>query len=143
MALLEKHLEIKPSTLPGSGMGLFTKTFIPKGSRIVEYKGRITTWKEVEHDSDNGYIFTVTPKHVIDARPHKKALARYANDARGLSRVKGLTNNCVYNREGLKIYIESVRDIQPGSEIFVGYGKDYWDVVRSNQKIDKKNGKGK
>jgi uncharacterized protein len=137
MALLEKQLVVKSSTIPGSGLGLFTKTFIAKGSRIVEYKGRITTWKEVKNDNNNGYIYTINNKHVIDALPHKKALARYANDARGISRVKGLTNNCDYVNDGLKAYIEAIKDIPAGSEIFVSYGKEYWDVIRENIRIEK------
>lgn len=137
MALLEKILEVKPSTIPGAGMGLFTLEFIPKDSRIVEYKGRITTWKEVKDDSTNAYIYTVNNNHVIDARRTKRALARYANDAKGLTRVKGITNNCVYVNEGLHAYIESVKDIPAGTEIFVDYGADYWKVIRENLKIDK------
>lgn len=137
MALLEKHLVVKESTIPNSGKGLFTKEFIPKGTRIVEYKGRITTWKEVKNDSDNGYIYTINNNHVIDARLTLKALARYANDARGLVRVKGITNNCVYANDGLKAYIESVKDIPAGAEIFVAYGKEYWDVMRTNLKAEK------
>jgi uncharacterized protein len=137
MALLEKHLVVKESTIPDSGKGLFTKVFIPKGTRIVEYKGRITIWKEVKNDSSNGYIYTINNNHVIDARPTPKALARYANDARGLVRIKGITNNSTYVNDGLKAYIESVKDIPAGAEIFVDYGKDYWDVMRENLKIDK------
>jgi hypothetical protein len=41
MQLLEKYLLIKASTIPGCGMGLFTKKFIPKGTLLVEYKGTI------------------------------------------------------------------------------------------------------
>lgn len=68
MALLEKYLYVKKSTLPNAGKGLFTKVFIPKGTRIVEYKGKITTWKEVEdEDGKNAYIFYVKRYHVIDA----------------------------------------------------------------------------
>src|SRR5688572_9130980 len=124
MALLEKQLFVKNSTLPNSGKGLFTKKFIPKGTRIVEYKGRVSSWKDVkDEDGKNGYIFYVTRNHVIDALPYPSALARYANDARGLSRIKGLTNNCDYITDGLKPYIESKKDIPAGSEIFVDYGK--------------------
>ena len=50
MALLEKDVIVKKSKLPGAGKGLFAKKFIPKGTRIVEYKGRIKTWKEVNPD---------------------------------------------------------------------------------------------
>lgn len=57
MTLLEKQLEVKGSNIPGAGRGLFTNIFIPKGSKIVEYKGSIRTWKEVENDYNNYYIF--------------------------------------------------------------------------------------
>lgn len=143
MALLEKHLEVKPSTIPGAGNGLFTRVAIEKGTRIVEYKGRITTWKEVEWDSDNKYIYTINPKHVIDAQRTLKALARYANDAKGLTKVKGLNNNCVYVNDGLRAYIESVKPIPAGAEILVAYGKDYWDVIRQNIKNEQKAAKEK
>lgn len=138
MALLEKHLVVKRSTIPGAGKGLFTKVPIEKGTRIVEYKGRITTWKEVEWDSENKYLYTINPDHVIDAGRTLKALARYANDAKGLSRVKGVTNNCIYVNDGLRAYIESVKDIDAGAEILVAYGKAYWDVIRKNLKDEAK-----
>ena len=142
MALLEKQLFVKRSTLPNSGKGLFTKKFIPKGTRIVEYKGRISKWKDVkDEDGKNGYIFYVTRNHVIDAKPYPSALARYANDARGLSRIKGMTNNCDYITDGLKPYIESKKDIPAGAEIFVDYGKDYWKVIRENMNLWKKEAK--
>ena len=136
MALLEKQLFVKKSTIPDSGKGLFTKKFIPKGTRIVEYKGKISSWKDVkDEDGKNGYIFYVTRNHVINALPVKGALARYANDARGLVRIKGLTNNCDYITDGKKAYIESKKDIPAGAEIFVDYGADYWKVIRENMRL--------
>src|SRR5688572_23961937 len=130
MALLEKELEVKKSTLPGAGLGLFTKSNISKGTRIVEYKGRRTVWKEVENDYKNGYIYTIDPQHVIDAKTYKKALARYANDAQGMVKKNGVRNNARYVVDGLKVFIQAVKDIPMGSEIFVSYGKEYWDVMR-------------
>jgi uncharacterized protein len=142
MALLEKQLYVKKSTIPDSGKGLFTRKFIPKGTRIVEYKGKITKWKDVaDEDGKNGYIFYVNRNHVINALPTKKALARYANDARGLKRITGLVNNCDYITDGLKAYIESKRHIPAGAEIFVDYGKDYWKVIRENMKLWEKEAK--
>jgi uncharacterized protein len=144
MALLEKQLFVKKSTIPDSGKGLFTKKFIPKGTKIVEYKGRISTWAEVkDEDGKNGYIFYVNRNHVIDGKPYLSALARYANDARGLVKIKGLTNNCDYVIDGKKAYIESKKDIPAGSEIFVDYGKDYWKVIRDNIKLWKSEEKEK
>jgi uncharacterized protein len=136
MALMEKHLYVKKSTIPNAGKGLFTKKFIPKGTRIVEYKGRRSTWNEVkDEDGKNGYIFYISRNNVIDALPYKSALARYANDARGLVKIKGLFNNSDYIVYKQKAYIESKKDIPAGSEIFVDYGKDYWKVIRENIKL--------
>lgn len=137
MTFLEKKIRVKKSSLPGAGKGLFTREFIPKGTKIVEYKGEITTWKEVDHDEGrNGYIYYVKRYHVIDASRTTDALARYANDARGLARVKGLTNNAEYTEDGLKVYIESIKDIPAGAEILVDYGKEYWDAIRHNMNLE-------
>jgi hypothetical protein len=38
------NLEIKRSRIPGSGKGLFTHGFIPAGTNIVEYTGKIIKW---------------------------------------------------------------------------------------------------
>ncbi len=139
MALLEKQLVVKRSILPNSGKGLFTKKAIPKGTKIVEYKGKISSWKDADHrNGGNGYIYYVKRYHVIDALPRPKALARYANDARGMSRVKGITNNSEYTEEGLKVYIVATKDIPANGEIFVGYGKEYWDVIKDYYKNLKK-----
>jgi SET domain-containing protein len=136
MALLDNQLYIKKSTIPGAGKGLFTKRPIPKGTRIVEYKGRRSNWKEVkDQDGKNGYIFYINRSHVLNALPYKKALARFANDAQGLTRIKGLLNNSEYVVDELKAYIEAKKDIPAGGEIFVDYGKDYWKVIRENMKL--------
>lgn len=138
MALLEKHLVVKKSSLPNSGKGLFTKVFIPKKTKIVEYKGRITTWKEVkDDDGKNGYIFFISWKRVIDAFPTKQHLARYANDANGYVRIKGVRNNAEYVVEDGRCYIVSTKDIPARGEIFVDYGKDYWKTMRDNLKLEK------
>ena len=137
MALLEKYLFVADSTIPGAGKGLFTKIDIEKGTRIVEYKGRRTTWKEVKNESDNYYIYTINRNNVIDARKTLSALARYANDARGFVKIKGTTNNCVYVNEGTRAFIESVKNIPAGSEIFVDYTQDYWKVLKENLRNEK------
>ncbi len=136
MPLLEKQLYIRKSTLPNAGKGLFTRKAIPKGTRIVEYKGKRSKWKDVkDEDGRNGYIFYINRSNVIDALATKNALARYANDARGLVRIKGLINNADYVVDGLKAFIESKRNIPPNSEIFVDYGNDYWKVIRENMRL--------
>lgn len=137
MAFLEKKLLVKKSTLPNSGKGLFTTVDIPKGKRIVEYKGIRTTWNEVEdEDGKNGYIFYITRNNVIDALPTKEALGRYANDARGMSKIDGIRNNAEYIIDKGRCYIDAMRNIPAGSEILVSYSADYWRTIKENMKLE-------
>lgn len=133
MALL-----VKKSQLPNAGKGLYTTTAIKKGEKVIEYLGEIIDWKEyekrVERDED-GYLFFISKKRCIDAWNTPQHKARYANDAAGLSRVKGLSNNCNYEIEDDRCFIVAKKDIAAGEEIFVNYTKEYWDCVRYNISI--------
>jgi uncharacterized protein len=131
-------LTIRKSQIPGSGKGLFTDAPIKAGTKIIEYKGEIINWKEyqkrVKNDED-GYLFYVNDDLCIDAfrTPHFKA--RYANDALGLQRVKGLENNAWYEVfDDNKCFIVAARDIEAGEEILVDYTEEYWECVRYNLK---------
>jgi SET domain-containing protein len=141
MALLEKQLYVKNSTLPNVGKGLFTKKFIPKGTRIVEYQGEQLTWKEVEKMADdrNGYVFYFTAKYVLDAWNYKKAHARYINDAKGITRVPGITNNTEFVIEQKRCFVEATKDIPAFTELFVGYGAEYWQAIRYNIRLAESN----
>ena len=143
MSYLDKFIEVKESKLPNGGQGLFTKVDIPKGTRITEYKGKFTTWAEVEDLFDNAYFFSIDDETVINAMDDLTSFGRYANDAKGLSKVKGLSNNADYMIEGKKVFIDAVKNIKKGEEIFVPYGTDYWKQIRFNINFDRKAGKEK
>lgn len=138
MTIKPQYLEIKTSQIPGAGLGLFTKVFIPCGSLVIEYKGVVTTWEAVSGEIDNDYIYYLSSQHVINARPTPKALARYANDAKGLQQVPGINNNCIFKKMNGRVYIKARADILPGNEILVSYGKQYWDTARNNAAIAKR-----
>lgn len=132
MALL-----VKKSKLPNAGKGLFTTKAIKKGSRVIEYKGEIIKWKQYQERVDkceDGYLFFISKDHCIDAFPTPQYKARFANDAEGMSKIKGVKNNCVYDIVGKKCYILATRDIKAGEEIYVDYTKEYWDAVKYNIK---------
>jgi uncharacterized protein len=130
-------LIIKESQLPNAGKGLFTTRAIKKNARIIEYRGEIIRWKEylkrVGEDKD-GYLLYISKERCIDAYPTPQYKARYANDAAGLSRQRGLKNNCDYEIINNKGFIVANRNIEAGEEIFVNYTKEYWDCVRHNIK---------
>ena len=130
-------LIVKKSKLPNAGKGLFTTKAIKSGSKVIEYKGEIITWKQYKVRVDNnedGYLFFISKALCIDAFPTPQFKARYANDAEGLSKIKGVKNNSEYEIFGNKCFIVAKRDIKAGEEIFVDYTKEYWDCVRYNIK---------
>ncbi|NBQ47275.1 MAG: SET domain-containing protein [Sphingobacteriia bacterium] len=132
-------LKVKRSQLTGAGKGLYTTSAIKKKSKIIEYKGEIIDWKEYEKrvkEDRDGYLFFINKKRCIDAFDTPEHLARYANDAAGLSRVKGLRNNACYEISGDQCFIVATRDIEAGEEILVSYTKEYWDCIRYNIKND-------
>ncbi|MBN8696298.1 MAG: SET domain-containing protein [Bacteroidetes bacterium] len=137
---MSKDLVVKKSTLPGAGKGLFTKRDIKKGERIIEYLGEIITEKELDKRAEKdiyGYAMFISKKKCIDAYFTPNELARYANDAKGLSKVKGLNNNASYEVWRNRGWIKAEKDIPAGSEIFVSYGAEYWKDIRYNIKLDK------
>ncbi len=109
-------------------MGLFTTTEIPKDALIIEYLGTVTSWKEIKHEHDNNYLCYVNANHVINGAPHPESLGRYANDAAGPTRVEGIRNNSFFEVDGNRVFIKATRKIKAGSEIFVSYGRGYWNV---------------
>lgn len=135
----EKDLFIKKSGLPGAGKGLFTHEPITAGELVTAYKGRASTWKKItQNETFNGYVFYISRNHVVDAMKTMQAMGRYANDAKGLNKIKGLRNNCEYIIRQKKVFIRAIRNIPAGAEILVDYGKEYWDVVKQNLKLRKK-----
>jgi SET domain-containing protein len=129
---------VKKSTLPGAGKGLFTRRAISKGERIIEYKGRITTFKQVQESGTvNPYVYYVNRNYVIDAMPFPDSLGRYVNDAEGPVTLPGCSNNAKFIVVNKKVFFEAVTDILPGAEIFVSYGKSYWETIAFNKAVEK------
>jgi SET domain-containing protein len=136
MNLLNPYLQVKTSILPGCGKGLFTKIFIPKGIIITEHTGKITSFKDADHDEGNNpYLFYVSRDHVIDGRGQHGSIARFINDASGYKRIAGLTNNSKYIIIGKRVFISAIKEIMPNDEIFIGYGKGYWESIKKNNSL--------
>jgi SET domain-containing protein len=127
-----KNLKVDVSTIPNSGKGLFAKKDFKKGEYICKFTGDYIDSKELEKRDVGGarsayfiYIDDDTTLDVYDS----KCLAKYANDAEGFRKIRGKKNNSALAQDGKNIYIQATKDIDAGDEIFVGYGKDYWDNI--------------
>ncbi|MFM9888140.1 MAG: SET domain-containing protein [Burkholderiales bacterium] len=102
------------------GKGGFALQTIPKGTRLVEYKGEIITWATVnrrypEDDDDqqnHTFLFEVDDKRVIDANVGGNS-ARWINHS--------CTPNCEAVGEDDRIFIESIKPIRAGEELLYDY----------------------
>ena len=131
------NLEIKKSKIPKAGKGLFAKAVFKRGEPILEYTGEQITWAQCKKrnealDGVGAYYFYVSESKCIDALYCLDSMARYANDAAGFVRIPGVRNNSRFEIIKGKPYIVASRTINPGDEIFVSYGKAYWDALRYN-----------
>ncbi len=131
------NLVVKKSKIPGAGKGLFTNELIKRGERVIEYTGDNITWAECMKrnelmDGIAAYFFYVSARKCVDAQNCPESLARYANDAAGIVRLQGFRNNSRFEVIRGKPYIVASRNIKPGEEIYVAYGKEYWDAMREN-----------
>jgi SET domain-containing protein len=120
MAKLEKkrrRIVVRNSSI--HGRGVFALRRIPKGTRIIEYKGKLITDKEADrrysrmHEhSPHTMLFSLEGGWVIDA-------TRRGNSARWINH--SCAPNCDIEEEGRRIFIESRRDIHPGDELTYDY----------------------
>jgi hypothetical protein len=109
------------------GNGVFAAAPIRKGTRLIQYRGRLRSHEEVDRvyadDADTGhtFLFTLNDEYVIDANVD-------GNDARWIN------HSCDPNCEAVHhedeggdphrdaIYIEAIRAIEPGEELTYNYG---------------------
>jgi uncharacterized protein len=99
------------------GRGVFAASFIPKGTRIIEYKGRRMPEKEADEKygddkSPHTFLFLLDNAIVIDANYNGNS-ARWINHS--------CKPNCEANEEEGRMYIDALRDIRTGEELSYDY----------------------
>jgi uncharacterized protein len=104
---------------PIHGRGVFARRRIPKGTRIIEYKGKLITEKEadrrysrIHQHSPHTMLFSLDGGLVIDA-------TRHGNSARWINH--SCAPNCEIEEEGHRIFIEARRDIRREEELTYDY----------------------
>lgn len=103
------------------GRGVYAGRPLKKGERIIEYKGELISWKEADRrppsdpkDPNHTFFFSLEDgKRVIDAAVGGNA-ARWINHA--------CEPNCETEEDEGRVFIEALRDIKPGEELFYDYG---------------------
>lgn len=103
---------------PIHGFGVYARRNIPAGTRIIEYRGRRISNDEADrlwgdmHQDDVIVFFALDNGRVIDAR-------RDGNDARFINH--SCEPNCEAVEINNRVFIEALRDIRRGEELFYTY----------------------
>ena len=111
------RIEVRHSAV--HGRGVFARTRIRKGARIIEYTGRRIPWKEAQDlpsldpkDPYHTVFFSIDNGDVIDA-------AVGGNEARWINH--SCDPNCETFEEEGRIFVHARRNLQPGEELFYDY----------------------
>jgi uncharacterized protein len=101
------------------GLGVFAIKPIPKGTRIIEYVGERVShdeadrrYEEKDANDSHTFLFIVDSRTVIDAGVD-------GNDARFFNH--SCDPNCESTVDKRRVYIEAIRDIDPGAELTYDY----------------------
>ena len=114
-----KRIEVRRSGVHGKGV--FALVPIAKGEIIIEYIGEVISWKKAlkrhphdPKDPNHTFYFHIDKKHVIDA-------LHGGNDARWINHA--CEPNCRANEtDDGRVFIEALRELSPGEELFYDYG---------------------
>ena len=130
---LDRRTVIKPSKIPGAGNGLFAGVALRKGEVIGELGGQLRT--EEDYPGGNYYIASIPECAWEETHPYRYLDSKHfgANVSRinfAPSKINGtktgfqnaaLVQLCVYPY----VVFTALRDIDPGEEIWAGYGPHY------------------
>jgi SET domain-containing protein len=109
--------EIRPS--PIQGLGAFATKHIPSGTRLIEYAGERLTPEQADarypdgsDDRHHTFLFAIDDDFVVDA-------AVNGNEARFINH--SCDPNCDAVVDDGRIWIETIRDVEPGEELAYDY----------------------
>ena len=120
-----KLYRIKKSKIDNKGRGLYATKNIRSGTKIINYKGKIITNKQLDrsdkYDNDKPiYLFTLNKRYTLDG-DFSWNIAGLVNHS--------CNPNSEYEGKGFKVWITAIKDIKQGEEITCDYGfsfdKDY------------------
>jgi hypothetical protein len=113
-----RRIQVRKSGVHGKGM--FALQAIPAGTRLIEYTGERIDWPEAMRrhphdpkDPNHTFYFSLDDGRVIDAK-HGGNASRWINHS--------CDPNCEADETDGRVFIDALRDLQPGEELFYDYG---------------------
>ena len=124
----KKLLEIKKSTIPNAGTGLFANMDIDIGIDLGEYFGKITDnypggcyiWEYQDENNNTKYV---------NGEDYKNNPLKYVNGIKYKDQpTKDQLNkvNCMAKIINNKVHYITTKFINKGDELFIDYGYKYW-----------------
>jgi len=122
----QESFEVKASTIPAAGLGLFSRVHIGIEETIGYYTGEIITWEELRNGRFSGsdYILALTSTLLVVGEGPKANYTRYINHSTSPNAFLIVSTRWKTAR------FEAIREIAPGDEIFFNYGEDYWEAAK-------------
>ncbi|NCN09134.1 MAG: SET domain-containing protein [Leptospira sp.] len=119
----EENFEVKTSSIPKIGKGLFTKVNLKKGDHIGYYMGKILTDDLANSNKyvESRYLLWICKDWWIYGEGRESNFTRFINhskkpNAELITSVRWKTARFI-----------ALKSIKAGEELFFDYGKDYWD----------------
>lgn len=127
--LTEEDFEVKDSSIPGIGLGLFARVKVRKNDTIGYYTGKILTDRQANSNRYNTsrYLLWICTDHWIDGQGKGSNYTRYINHS------EKPNAELVTSVRWKTARFRALKNIKPGQEIFFDYGEDYWsedDIVK-------------
>lgn len=123
-------IQVKTSTIPNAGSGLFATRPLSEGTRIQYARPEdaltIGQVKDRYGPEGRGDYVVCNSSKCLDARSTQSGHGRYVNDPRG-TRKQANSKLTVFQQGGqTKGNIRLTKRVKQGQEIFVSYGGNYW-----------------
>lgn len=137
VATLGNGVEARLSSIRGAGRGLFATRRFPRGAYITRYDGKLIQRQEAEalrrrglhthvRALRSGGVWMVDGLHADRPGMGGASMANDARDKRLNNAELVLGYEDSRNPVMMFVYLRAIRDIGVDEEIFVSYGKGYW-----------------
>ena len=119
------RIEVRESGVHGHGV--YAMQSIPKGTRIIEYTGQRVSWEAAPNDENDPHTFNFGLDNGEVINPEIGG-----NNARWINH--SCDANCEAVEEKDRIFIDALRDIQAGEELFYDYALEIDEPITEESK---------
>jgi SET domain-containing protein len=119
------NIEVRESGV--HGRGVYAGQLIPKGTRIIEYTGERVSWEAAPNEEDDPHTFNFGLDNGDVINPEIGG-----NNARWINH--SCDPNCEAIEENDRVFIDAIREIKPGEELFYDYALEIDEPITEESK---------